>query len=93
MSTTEQPDAAANDPSVPGLSGPEPVAPPRPDAAPAAAGEKEWWDDPSLPWRHKPTRADIACFSWLGAVAIYSIVISVLRPGLLAQAKAMAELA
>lgn len=60
------------------------------DAQPEAAGgepvEREWWDDPSLPWKHKPTRADIVCFSWLGAVAVYGIVISILRPGLLASA-------
>lgn len=84
MSTTEQPDAAANDPSVPGLSGPEPVAPPRPDAAPAAAGEKEWWDDPSLPWRHKPEKADIWCMSAMGFVAVYTLVMIPLRPAVLA---------
>lgn len=43
----------------------------------------DWWDDPSLPWRHKPTRADVLCFSWLGVAAVYGVVISVLRPGLL----------
>jgi membrane protein DedA with SNARE-associated domain len=42
----------------------------------------EWWEDPSLPWKHKPTPSDIACFSWLGVVAVYSIVINVLRPTL-----------
>ena len=46
----------------------------------------EWWEDPSLPWKQKPTRADIACFSWISVVAIYSVVISILRPGLLAEA-------
>ncbi|MCE1173314.1 MAG: VTT domain-containing protein [Propionibacteriales bacterium] len=44
----------------------------------------EWWDDPSLPWRHKPTRADIACFSWLGAIAVFSLIMWPLRPILLA---------
>ncbi|MCC6497844.1 MAG: VTT domain-containing protein [Propionibacteriaceae bacterium] len=48
--------------------------------------EREWWDDPSLPWKHKPSRADIICFSWLGAVAIYSLVMMPLRPALLASA-------
>ena len=46
----------------------------------------EWWDDPSMPWRHKPTRADIACFAWLGVVAVYSLVMMVARPTLLALA-------
>ena len=48
--------------------------------------EREWWDDPSLPWKHKPSRADIVCFSWLGAVAVYSLVMMPLRPVLLASA-------
>lgn len=49
----------------------------------SAAAERPWWDDPSLPWRHQPTRADIACFTWLSVAAVYGIAISVLRPGLL----------
>jgi membrane protein DedA with SNARE-associated domain len=52
---------------------------------PAAQPERaaaEWWEDPNLPWKHKPTRTDIACFTWLSVVAVYSIVISVLRPTL-----------
>lgn len=44
---------------------------------------QDWWDDPSLPWKHKPTAADLACFSWLGVVAIYSLVMLPLRPVLL----------
>ncbi|MFZ0529659.1 MAG: VTT domain-containing protein [Propionicimonas sp.] len=58
----------------------------QPEAAGDPAVEREWWDDPSLPWKHKPTRADIVCFSWLGVVAVYSVVMTVLRPGLLASA-------
>lgn len=53
-----------------------------PDAVEAPT--PEWWDDPSLPWRHKPTRADIACISWLGVVTVYGVVMTVLRPTLLA---------
>lgn len=60
-----------------------------PQAGPDAPAERAWWDDPSLPWRHQPTRADIACFSWLGASAVYGVVISILRPGLLATAPAV----
>jgi membrane protein DedA with SNARE-associated domain len=48
--------------------------------------EQEWWDDPSLPWRHKPTKADLTCFAWLTAVGIYALVIMPLRPTLLALA-------
>ncbi|MEA4944182.1 MAG: VTT domain-containing protein [Propionicimonas sp.] len=47
---------------------------------------QEWWDDPSLPWKHKPTKADIACMGWLSVVAIYGLVMLPLRPGLLASA-------
>jgi membrane protein DedA with SNARE-associated domain len=51
---------------------------------PEPAAEADWWDDPSLPWRHKPTRADIACLSWLTVVTIYGVVVSIARPTLLA---------
>jgi len=55
----------------------------QPDGPPTeSTTAPEWWEDPSLPWKHKPTRSDIACFSWLGVVAVYSIVINVLRPTL-----------
>lgn len=56
-------------------------AEPEPPLAEPTA-EREWWDDPSMPWKHKPSHAEIVCFSWLGVVAVYSIVISVLRPTL-----------
>ena len=46
---------------------------------PESAAESEWWDDPSLPWRHKPTKADLACFSWLAVVGIYGIIMVWLR--------------
>jgi membrane protein DedA with SNARE-associated domain len=51
-----------------------------------SVSEAEWWDDPNLPWKHKPTRADVVCFTWLSVAAIYGIAISVLRPGLLGTA-------
>ena len=55
-------------------------------AAQPAAVEQEWWRDPSLPWQHKPSRAELVCFSWLGIAAAYGVVISILRPGLLGSA-------
>ena len=54
-------------------------APETPDAA-AAASEPEWWDDPALPWKHKPGRADLICMSALSVVAIYALVMLPLRP-------------
>ena len=47
--------------------------------SPEPAAEPEWWDDPSLPWRHKPTKADLACFSWLGVAGVYGLVMLWLR--------------
>lgn len=58
-------------------------AAPSPDATQEPT-EKPWWDDPALPWRHKPERADIACLSWLSAVSVYSLVMMPLRPAILA---------
>ncbi|MCL2785513.1 MAG: DedA family protein [Propionibacteriaceae bacterium] len=49
------------------------------DAAPETEEEKPWWDDPSLPWKHKPTRADLACYGWIAAVAVYGIALLPLR--------------
>lgn len=48
-----------------------------------ADGEKEWWDDPAMPWRHKPTRADVVCLSAMGVVAAYGLVMLPLRPVML----------
>ncbi len=59
--------------------------PPEPPREPAETAP-QWWDDPSLPWRHKPTRADLACLGWLSAAGIYGLVMLALRPGLLASA-------
>ncbi len=44
---------------------------------------KEWWDDPNLPWRHKPTRADMACWIAIAAVGVYGLAMLPLRPVLL----------
>jgi len=41
--------------------------------------ETPWWDDPSLPWKHKPTRADLACWSWIAVVSIYALGLLPLR--------------
>ncbi len=59
--------------------------PPEPPREPADT-EPQWWDDPSLPWRHKPTRADLVCLGWLSAAGVYGLVMLALRPGLLASA-------
>lgn len=56
---------------------------PPPDAAGAVAGEREWWDDPAMPWRHRPGRADLFCLSAIGLVAVYGLVMLPLRPVIL----------
>ncbi|MDR1768065.1 MAG: DedA family protein [Propionibacteriaceae bacterium] len=45
---------------------------------------REWWDDPGLPWRHKPTRSDLICFGSLSAAGVYALAMMPLRPTLLA---------
>ncbi|NNG21389.1 DedA family protein [Naumannella sp. ID2617S] len=37
--------------------------------------EREWWDDPRLPWGHKPTRSDIACFTLISALGFYALAL------------------
>ena len=41
--------------------------------------EAPWWDDPSLPWKHKPTRADLACWIMIAVVGIYGFALLPLR--------------
>lgn len=58
---------------------PEPASGQKDDAEP----EREWWDDPSLPWRHKPTRKDWACMGWIAFLGIFSLCMLPLRAWLL----------
>ncbi|WP_415630672.1 DedA family protein [Propionibacterium sp.] len=44
---------------------------------------RQWWDDPSMPWRHKPGRSDIACLVWMGVLGVVSMVMLPLRAWLL----------
>lgn len=71
----------------------EALAPPSPgdtppeqpgDGAAPAAEVKEWWDDPALPWKHKPTRSDLACWLALSLVGLFGLVLLPLRPLLIA---------
>ncbi len=73
---------------MPTGSGPTPECEPEPveavvdDGGPIAA-EREWWDDPRMPWRGKPTRADLACWVVIAAIGVYSLVLLPLRPHIL----------
>ena len=66
---------------------PEPESPepesPEPDSP--EPEERHWWDDPSLPWRHKPGRKDIACFALLLGVGIFGWIMIPGRAYLIAQ--------
>lgn len=44
---------------------------------------QEWWDDPAMPWKHKPTRQDIACLAWIGFLGVFSMAMLPLRAWLL----------
>lgn len=64
-----------------------PADPPRggPADPPAERGrDREWWDDPRLPWKGKPTRADILCWTGFAASGAYAFATIPLRPALLA---------
>lgn len=54
------------------------------DPTDETADPKEWWDDPRLPWRHKPTRADTTCYAGIALIGIWALVMLPLRPILLA---------
>lgn len=69
--------------SDPGVAGEDPVVDPAVTVDAAEAEERPWWDDPSLPWSHQPTRKDIVCWSGIAVVGIYSLVMLPLRPVLL----------
>jgi membrane protein DedA with SNARE-associated domain len=57
-----------------------------PDAAadavkPAAAAEEApWWSQPGFPWAHKPTKADLWCWTLIAVVGVYAIALLPLRP-------------
>lgn len=54
-----------------------------PDAAGDKQPEREWWDDPGMPWRRKPTRTDLICMSWIGFLGVFSLAMLPLRAWLL----------
>ena len=56
---------------------------PPPEVLAAEAAQREWWDDASLPWKHKPTRADIACIGWVGFMGVFGLAMLPLRSWLL----------
>lgn len=55
-------------------------------AMPEGAASGDWWDDPGLPWRHKPTPADLRCLAAMGIMTVYVLAMIPLRPILLVHA-------
>ncbi|SBM42653.1 Hypothetical membrane protein (DedA family) [Propionibacterium freudenreichii] len=49
----------------------------------ATSDEPEWWQDDSMPWKHKPGRSDIACLAWLGGLGVFSMLMLPLRAWLM----------
>jgi hypothetical protein len=41
--------------------------------------EKEWWDDPRMPWQGKPGRADLVCWIGIAVVGVYGLIMLPLR--------------
>lgn len=41
--------------------------------------EKEWWDDPRMPWKGKPGRADLVCWIGIAVVGVYGLIMLPLR--------------
>lgn len=55
------------------------------DIVEESSQDEPWWKDPSLPWEHAPTRADLWCWGLLAAYGIWGLVMMPLRPLLLAR--------
>lgn len=75
-------------PEVPTEGSSDPVAEPSPESVESESVEtepveKEWWDDPRMPWKGKPGRADILCWTAIAIVGVYALVLLPLRPVLL----------
>ncbi|MDO4784391.1 MAG: DedA family protein [Propionibacteriaceae bacterium] len=44
---------------------------------------RDWWDDPAMPWRHKPSRSDVACMTWFGVIGVVSLILLPMRAWLI----------
>lgn len=44
---------------------------------------KEWWDDPRMPWKGKPGKADMWCGALIVITGLYSLVTLPVRPWIL----------
>lgn len=67
---------------VPDAPGDHP-GPEDPQTSEGSQAEREWWDDPRMPWKGKPGRADLGCWAAISLTGIYGLVLLPLRPILL----------
>lgn len=49
------------------------------DEASLASAERQWWDDPRLPWQGKPSAADKRCWGAFILLGVYGLVMIPLR--------------
>ena len=58
---------------------------PPPVGAPSATVEEEkpWWDQPGMPWRHEPSKADKQCLGWIMFMGVFGLAMLPLRGWLL----------
>ncbi|MDR1513600.1 MAG: VTT domain-containing protein, partial [Propionibacteriaceae bacterium] len=68
-------DASPSDPVAPGV---------------GEAEEAPWYEEAGLPWRHKPTKRDLACWTSIMVVTVYSVVVVIFRPRLITWSPALA---
>lgn len=47
------------------------------------SSEKEWWDQPGMPWKHEPTKAEKQCFGWMMFMGLFGLAMLPLRGWLL----------
>lgn len=52
---------------------------------------KEWWDDPRMPWKGKPGRADMWCIGLIIATGAYGLLTIPVRPWILGNFSAPAR--
>jgi membrane protein DedA with SNARE-associated domain len=50
---------------------------------PDQKAQPEWWEDPRMPWKGKPSRSDVWCWVGFSLTGLYSLVLLPLRPVLL----------
>ena len=73
------PDSAHHDRSRSDGTYPEHTTEPFAETTDDGETEKEWWDDPRMPWKGKPGRADMVCWIGIAVVGVYGLIMMPLR--------------